>query len=75
MYIKVRVAPDSRKESLECARAECFVRVKEPARGGAANKRVREMLAAHFGVSTGDVRLVSGHHSPGKIFSIDRDNV
>jgi uncharacterized protein YggU (UPF0235/DUF167 family) len=38
-----------------------------------ANVRVRELLAAHFGVPAGKVRLIAGHHSHSKIFSVETD--
>ncbi len=69
MYIKVHVFPGSRDESFN---KECddliIVHTKEPAEGNRANKRVIELITANYPGNA--VRLVSGHQSPHKIFSI-----
>lgn len=71
MYIKVRVAASARKESLKKTSEDFFsVSVKEPAEQNRANARVLELVAAYFGVSPKQIRIISGHHSPGKILSI-----
>lgn len=74
MYIKVRVSPKAKKEMLEKKSSDHFlVAVREPAERGLANARVREMLARECGVPIAKIRLVSGHTSPSKIFSLDLD--
>ena len=71
MYIKVRVTAGAKKEKFEKKSEDHFnVWVKEPAERNLANTRVRELLAGHFIVSIGKVKLVSGHHSPSKILDI-----
>lgn len=71
MYIRVRVAAGSKKEVFEQSSKDSFlVSVKEAAEQNMANKRVLELVGAHFGVSPRSIRIVSGHHSPGKILSI-----
>lgn len=70
MYIKVKVVVDSKKELIEKLEEDSFrVWVKAPAERGLANSRVRELLCEEF--KTKNIRLVSGHTSPSKIFSID----
>jgi len=72
MYIKVRVTPDAKKETLEQDSSDHFtVSVKEPAEQNRANKRVIALIAKHFRVLTRKVRMVSGHHSGGKILNVD----
>ncbi len=44
--------------------------VREPAERNLANKRIRELLAEHYELPLGQVRIVTGHHSQGKIFDI-----
>ena len=44
--------------------------VKEPAERNLANKRVLELVRDYFKVYNGNLRIVSGHHSPSKIISI-----
>lgn len=72
MYVVVRVTPDARKEQIEAQEVDEFlVSVREPAKGNRANARVRALLARHYRLPIGRVRIVSGHHSPKKIMSID----
>lgn len=72
MYIKVHVIAGSRKESLSKISDDHFnVSVREEAERNMANKRTAQLVAAHFGVLPHRVRIVSGHHSPGKILSVD----
>ena len=49
------------------------ISIKEPAERGLANKRVIELVREYFKVYNKDIRIVSGHHSPGKIISIDNN--
>lgn len=72
MYIKVRVTPDAKRETLKQDSPDHFtLSVKEPAEQNRANKRVIALVAQHFNVPTGKVRIISGHHSGGKILSVD----
>lgn len=52
---------------------EYLISVKEKAEGNQANHRVRELLALTYLVPVQKVRIISGHHSPGKLISIDND--
>lgn len=71
MYIKVRVFAASNKEEFKKISNTHFeVRVKEKAERNMANRKVIELVRKYF-VATGDVRIISGHHSPGKILSIE----
>lgn len=71
MYIRVRVAAGAKKESLEQTSEDSFlVSVKDPAEQNLANRRVLELVAAHFGANAKQIRIISGHHSPGKILSV-----
>ncbi len=72
MYIKVRVTPGVRKERItRLSDTEFDILVREPASRNLANRRVRELLADAFSVPLGSVRLVTGHHSPSKIFTVE----
>ena len=76
MYIRVKVTPKAKKEKFEArSETEFVVSVKEPAERNLANQRVQELVADHFGISEGKVRLISGHHHPRKIFSIEDKSV
>ncbi len=71
MYIRVRVAAGAKKESFEQVSEDSFlVSVKDPAEQNLANRRVLELVAVHFGINPKQVRIISGHHSPGKILSV-----
>ena len=71
MYIRVRVTAGAKKESLERSLNDLFlVSVKEPAEQNRAKVRVMELVAEHFGVNQKQIRIISGHHSSGKVLSI-----
>lgn len=71
MYIRVRVSAGAKKESFAKGESDSFlVTVKEPAEGNLANRRVLELIATHFGILPKQIRIISGHHSPGKILSV-----
>ena len=72
MYIRVKVAPGAKKEQVErTADNEFEISVKEPAERNLANKRVQELIARELSVDVKKVRIISGHHSPRKIFSVE----
>jgi len=72
MYIKVKAFPSSKKESLIKETDDRFIiHIKEPSKRNLANKRIILLLAEYFKISKGKVRIISGHHSPSKIVSID----
>ena len=73
MYIRVKVTPNAKKElfALEKGKDNRFVAsVREKAERNMANKRVREIVAEYFNVPIGKARLISGHHSWIKMFSV-----
>jgi len=74
VYIKLKVKAGAKMEKFIKKSEDHFdVSVREPAERGLANKRVVELVREYFKVYNGDVRIVSGHHSPGKIISIDNN--
>ena len=71
MYIRVSVSAGAKREVFKEVKNDSFlVSVKDPAEQNLANKRVLELVAAHFGILPKQIRIISGHHSPSKIFSI-----
>ncbi len=74
MYIKVHVFPGAKREKLIQKKEFYELYVKEKAERNLANNRSREVIAEHFGVTKGNVSLLSGHRSPGKLFSVDTNN-
>lgn len=72
MYVKVHATPGAKKEKVVRENDTTFnVAVKEPAERNLANGRIRELLCHEFGLEKGRVRMVSGHRSPSKIFSVE----
>jgi len=73
MYIKLKVTTGAKAEKFIKKSEDHFdVSVKEPRERGLANKKVIELVREHFQVYNADVRIVSGHHSPSKIISINK---
>ena len=70
MYIKVHVVTESKQEVVTEKDDLLYVSVREKAQQGLANRRMLELLRARFGTRT-EIRIVSGHHSPHKIVSIN----
>lgn len=71
MYVRVRVKAGTRRELVtKVSQTEWLMAVREPAERNLANERIREILAGAYGARPEDIRLVTGHHSPTKIFSV-----
>lgn len=74
MYIKVRVTAGVKGEVFEQVSEDHFTaKVREKAEQNRANKRVIELVARHFLVPVGKVRIVNGHQSPSKLMVVDRE--
>lgn len=72
MYVRVHVVPGSKRESVKEEKdGTLSITVKEPAEGNQANKRVRELVALRMLLPLSAVRILSGHHSPTKLLTID----
>lgn len=71
MQVRVKVAPGAKKESFtENDKGVFLASVREPRERNLANKAVILLLARHFGVPPGKVRLLSGQRSSGKVFKV-----
>ena len=71
MYVRVNATPEAKKEHVERLASDRYaISVREPAERNLANGRIRELLARELGVLEGAVKLVSGHRSRHKIFSV-----
>ena len=73
MYVKVNVTPDSKHDTLRKVGANILVTVKDKAVRNLANNKAKELVANHYGITPKQIRIVSGHRSPSKIFSIETD--
>jgi uncharacterized protein YggU (UPF0235/DUF167 family) len=76
MYIRVKAFPGSKKESVErIGESEYAIHIKEKAERNMANKRIIEIIAETYEVSSKRVRIINGHHSPTKLISIIDDSI
>ena len=74
MYIKVKVTADAKDELFRQVANDSFeVSVKEKAERNLANKRVCEIVARQFNVSSNKVHIISGHRSRGKILNVENE--
>ena len=72
MRLKVKVKPSSKREGVrEVSLGELEVRVSAPPERGKANERLIELLAKHYGVRKGAVRILRGETSREKLIEID----
>ena len=70
MYLKIKVIPSSKIEKVEKLKDDEYrMWVKVPAENNAANTRVLELVRGLFPGTS--IRIISGHHSPSKILSIN----
>jgi uncharacterized protein YggU (UPF0235/DUF167 family) len=70
MYIKVKIIAGAKKEIVEKTSSDHYnVSVKEKAENNRANRRLLEIM--HTKYPSSSIRLISGHHSPSKILSIE----
>ena len=73
MFIKVKVFPNSKKETVTKKSEDSFeVRVREKAQRGQANKAVIEYLANYFHVSPRKLRIIRGVRERHKIIEISK---
>lgn len=73
MYVKVLAAAGAKKESVEKLSETSFeIAVREPAERNLANRRIAVLIAQYFNVPVGSVRIINGHHSQNKMFSIEK---
>jgi len=70
MKIQVKVKPNSKTEELSREGDSFIVKVKEPPKEGKANQAVTKLLAEHFGVPQGQVRILSGFRSRNKVIEV-----
>jgi uncharacterized protein YggU (UPF0235/DUF167 family) len=67
-YIHVRVTTGSKKESVEKSKNKYFISVKEKAKRGEANKKVKELLAKQLNCTPKQLRLIKGATTPSKTY-------
>ena len=71
MYIKIKVTAGAGKEAFKKVSVDHFeIAVRQKAEANQANRRVTELVREHFPQAK-NIRIVSGHHSPSKILSVE----
>ncbi len=64
MHLRVKVNAGAQSESVrQLADGSYQVRTRAPATKGKANRRVRELLADHFGLHPDEIEIVAGQTS------------
>lgn len=72
MYVHVRATPGAKKEHVtKVDVAEYQIMVREPAERNLANRRIIEILASEFNTKPAHVKMLTGHRSSSKMFSIE----
>lgn len=72
MYIKVEVNAGAKTEVVKKNKDDSFdISVRQMPEQNQANKRVLELIRRQFADKRVIIKIVSGHHSPSKIISID----
>lgn len=70
MYIKVKITPHSKKEVVTKVENDLYhISLKEKPEMNRANDRLLEIMRNIYPERS--IRIISGHHSPSKIISID----
>lgn len=76
MYIQVRVTAGAKKELIEkVGENRLRISVKEKTERNQANRRVQALVAEYAGVPVKQARLINGHTSRTKLFSIINEAV
>jgi len=68
--IQVKVKPNSKVEEVSQEGDSFVVKVKAPPKEGRANRAVIRLLAEHFEVPQGQVRILSGFRSKNKVAEV-----
>lgn len=71
MLIHVKVIPDSKEGKVfEKSDVSYIVKVKASAERNEANIEMLTLLSSHLKVLRSKLRIISGHHAPGKILEV-----
>ncbi len=72
MYIHVKVVPSAKKETVtKKSDTEFYITVREPAERNMANRRIAELLANELSAPLSQVKMLTGHRSSSKMYSVD----
>ena len=74
MYVHVYVKTGQRQESVkEVGESRLEISVREKPERNEANRRVLELVREYFKNPAGGVKIISGHHSQGKLIKIGNE--
>ncbi len=74
MLIHVKVETESKREEvIEKNESSFVVRVKVEAKENMANREMLRLLATHLKIDKNRLKIITGHHQPGKIIEILAD--
>ena len=72
LYVKAVVNTNSKKDSILAKSSDHFeISVKDKAEKNMANRKVIELLASYFKISSNKIRIINGHHHPHKLLVVD----
>jgi len=71
MLIHIKIVSESKEdEVIEKSDTSYIVKVREPARENLANRKMLTLLSSYLKIEPHKLRIITGHHSPGKILEI-----
>lgn len=70
VLVRVKVTPDAKREEITRDGESFVISVKEPREHNLANKRLREIIASEMDTAPSRVRLIKGHRSSNKLFTV-----
>lgn len=70
VLVRVKVTPDAKRELIERDGESFVISVREPREHNLANKRLREIIASEMDTALPRVRLIKGHRSSNKVFTV-----
>ncbi len=74
MFVHVRAVPSAKKERVtKVSDTEFQIEVREKPEQNMANRRIIELLGIALGVKASQVKMLTGHRSTSKMFSIDQN--
>lgn len=72
MYIKVKVRTKMKREEIKKVKSDHYdISLREEAKNNKANDRILEIFRGIY--LNVQIKIISGHHSPSKILSVDTE--
>ncbi len=72
MYIHIKALTNQKEEQISERKPGYFdVSVREKPEQNQANRKIIQLVSKHLNISEKSMRIISGHHKPSKILSIN----